>query len=144
SRALATNGRLMGRRSRRALVPALVVLALVAVVVVAATGSIPGGTSDTRRPPDVLYDTILSLMAVAMIPAAAILVWGLAQRREVSAEYTRIRRRNHILALLLLLVPVAFYLHGFPRPRAPNLEFGLARGQPATPTTPTTPPDAKQ
>jgi hypothetical protein len=134
----------MGRSSRRALLPALVVLGLVAVVVVAATGSVPGTTGDTRRPPDVLFDTVFSLLAVALIPAAVILVWGLAQRREVSAEYQRIKRRNHALVLLLLLVPVAYYFHGFPKLTAPDAESGIAHGHPVTPTTPTTPPTATQ
>jgi hypothetical protein len=124
----------VGRSLRRALVPALVVLGLVAVVAVAATGSVPGTTGDTRRPPDVLYDTIVSLMAVALIPAAAILVYGLAQRREVSAEYQRVKRRNQALILLLLLIPIAIYLHGFPRPKAPDLESGIVHGHPASPT----------
>ena len=106
----------MGRNFRRALVPGLVVLALVAIVAVAATGSVPGSTSDTRRPPNVLFDTVFSLLAVALIPAAVLLVYGLAQRREVSAEYSRIRRRNHVLVLLLLLLPVLVWLHGLPKP----------------------------
>jgi hypothetical protein len=120
------------------------VLALVAIVAVAATGSVPGTTSDTRRPPDVLFDTVFSLLAVALIPAAVLLVYGLAQRREVSAEYQRIRRRNHVLVLLLFLVPVAFYLHGLPKYGQPTAEPGLAHGHPVTPGTPPTTPDGTQ
>lgn len=130
----------MGRSSRRALVPALVVLALVAIVAVAATGSVPGSTGDTRRPPDVLFDTVFSLLAIALIPAAVLLVYGLAQRREVSAEYAKVRRRNGALVLLLLLIPVAVYFHGIPRYGGDG-ESGLVHGHPVTPTTPATTPD---
>lgn len=127
----------MGRSSRRALVPALVVLALVAIVAVAATGSVPGSTSDTRRPPDVLFDTVFSLLAIALIPAAVILVYGLVQRREVSAEYAKVKRRNQALILLLLLIPLAVYLHGFPKYLAVG-ESEIAPVRPVAPGTPTT------
>ncbi|HET7743137.1 MAG TPA: DUF4129 domain-containing protein [Gaiellaceae bacterium] len=127
----------MGRSSSRVLLPALVVLALVAIVAIAATGSLPGSTSDTRRPPDVLFDTVFSLLAVALIPAAVILVWGLAQRREVSAEYQKVRRRNQALIFLLLLLPVAVYFYRPTHP--PDQESGLAHAQPVAPGT--TPPN---
>lgn len=133
----------MGRNFRRALVPGLVVVALVAIVAVAATGSVPGSTSDTRRPPNVLFDTVFSLLAVALIPAAVLLVYGLAQRREVSAEYSRIRRRNHVLVLLLLLLPVLVWLHGLPKPGSPG-EPGTVLGHPVTPVTPSGTKDGTQ
>ncbi len=133
----------MGRNFRRALVPGLVVLALVAIVAVAATGAVPGSTSDTRRPPNVLLDTVFSLLALALIPAAVLLVYGLAQRREVSAEYSRIRRRNHVLVLLLLLLPVLVWLHGLPKPAPPG-EPGTVLGHPVTPVTPSGTGDGTQ
>jgi hypothetical protein len=70
----------MGGNVARALVPALVVLALVALVAIAATGSTPAGSGDTRRPSYVLFDTIFSLSLVAMLASAAFLVYVLAHR----------------------------------------------------------------
>jgi hypothetical protein len=64
----------------RAFLPALVVLVLVGVVAIAATGSTPSGSGDSRRPSYVLFDTILTLSLVAMLASAAFLVYVLAHR----------------------------------------------------------------
>jgi cytochrome bd-type quinol oxidase subunit 2 len=76
---------------RRALVPTVAVLALVGLVAIAATGSIPGGSNETRRPPDVFFDTVLSLFILALVAGAILLVYGLMQRREVAQRYKRER-----------------------------------------------------
>lgn len=64
----------------RALVPALVVLGLVAVVAIAATGSTPSGSEAGRRAPGVLGGTILGLALVAAIASAAFVVYALAHK----------------------------------------------------------------
>ncbi|OFW70942.1 MAG: hypothetical protein A2Y55_01390 [Actinobacteria bacterium RBG_16_68_12] len=84
------------------LLPAVAVLALVAVVAVAATGSTPSGSTDTRMPADVLLDTIFSLSLVLLIPAAAILVYGLMQRKAIAREVASGRyRRTGLLGFLV-------------------------------------------
>ncbi len=70
----------------RIVLPALGVLALVAVVAVAASGSTPGGSSDARRPGDVFLDTLFSFVLLALAAAAALLVYGLMQRKEIARE----------------------------------------------------------
>src|SRR5438552_6898595 len=129
----------MGRSTRRVLVPALAVRALVGIVAVAATGSITGGSNRTRQPPDVLFDTIFSLVALALVPAAILLVYGLAQRRDVAEEYAKRKRRlsNGTLILLLLLFPVLVYLRGVPKLRPPpTAQPPIVPGHPGTPVTP--------
>jgi hypothetical protein len=78
----------------RALLPAFVVLALVGVVAIASTGSTPGGTNDARPPAESLIDTILSLFLVLLVPAAAILIYGLAQRKAIAREIASGRYRR--------------------------------------------------
>ncbi|MGH3134807.1 MAG: DUF4129 domain-containing protein [Gaiellaceae bacterium] len=84
----------MRSSAARALLPAVVVLALVAVVAVAATGSTPTGTGDSRPPAESLLDTIFSLTLLLLVPAAAILVYGLAQRKEIAREVASGRYRR--------------------------------------------------
>jgi hypothetical protein len=70
----------------RALVPALLVLGLVAVVAVAATGSTERGTSRVRPPAATLLDTILSLGLLAVVAGGVLIVYGLMQRRAIAEE----------------------------------------------------------
>ncbi len=70
----------------RAVLPVLGVLVLVGVVAVASTGSTPSGTTDSRPPADTLLDTFFSLALLALIPAAALLVYGLMQRKAIAQE----------------------------------------------------------
>jgi hypothetical protein len=110
----------------RALLSALVVLALVGVVAVASTGSTPSGTSDGRPPADLLLDTFFTLALVLLVPAAAILVYGLAQRKEIAREIASGRyRRAGIGAYLVLAAAfsLAVYL------RLTNARFDLPGGQ---------------
>lgn len=89
----------------RALVPGLVVLALVAVVTIAATGSTPSGSGDTREPADALLDTFFSLMLLAYVPAAALLIWALMQRRQIAAEMATGRyQRSGLIAFCALIL----------------------------------------
>jgi hypothetical protein len=66
--------------------PALGVLGLVALVAIAATGSTPSGSAESRRPGDVFLDTLYSLFLLALVPAAALLVYGLMQRKAIAQE----------------------------------------------------------
>ena len=90
-------------RSRAAAVAllALVVVALVAVVAIASTGSTPAGSSATRPPAEALYDTVFTLMLIAVAIGGVLLVYGLAQRKAIAAEVaTGKYRRTGIAAYL--------------------------------------------
>jgi hypothetical protein len=103
----------MRGNAARALLPALAVLALVGVVAVAATGSTPAGSGDTREPADVLLDTVFSFMLVALIPALVLLVYGLMQRKEIAKEMASGRYPRGglltFLAFLALFGVVAYF-----------------------------------
>ena len=89
---------------RRALLPVLGVLVLVGVVAVASTGSTPSGTTDSRPPADTLLDTFFSLALLALIPAAALLVYGLMQRKAIAREIASGRyRRTSVWTYLVLM-----------------------------------------
>jgi len=98
----------------RVFLPAVAVLALVAVVAVAATGSTPSGSSATRTPGHIVLDTIWSLMVLSLVPAAAIFVYGLMQRKAIAREIAsgRYRRRGFLglLAFVGLFI-VAWYFN---------------------------------
>lgn len=88
----------------RALLPVLGVLVLVGVVAVASTGSTPSGTTDSRPPADTLLDTFFSLALLALIPAAALLVYGLMQRKAIAREIASGRyRRTSVWTYLVLM-----------------------------------------
>jgi hypothetical protein len=108
----------------RALAPGLLVLALVGVVAIAATGSHPAGTGETRRPSDILLDIFFSFAVVALIPAAAMLIWGLMQRKEIAAGYAsgRFKRTGLVTFLLVAAVLGAIGYWRRPEPRPPTIE----------------------
>jgi hypothetical protein len=95
-----------GGASRIPLVLAvLAVLVLVGVVAVASTGSTAAGTDETRAPADILLDTFFSLALLALIPAAALFVYGLAQRKEIAREVASGRyRRTGIASFLVFML----------------------------------------
>lgn len=81
--------------------PTLVVGALVALVAIAATGSTPGGSSETRSPSETLYDILYTLGLVAVPLGFLLLVYGLMQRKEIQHEIASGRyRRTTILGLV--------------------------------------------
>ena len=92
----------------RSLLPALVVLALVGMVAIAATGSTPSGTDDSRPPAESLLDALFSLWLVMLVPAAAVLVYGLMQRKEIAREMAT--KRYHRSGLLGFMVFVFFLM----------------------------------
>jgi hypothetical protein len=97
----------MRGNAARVLVPALVVLALVGVVAVAATGSTVTGTNRVRPPSDTLLDTILSLGLVAPLLGAVLLVYGLTQRKAISEEVASGRYRRISLVGLFVFVSIS-------------------------------------
>lgn len=96
----------MRGNAARVLAPALVVLALVGVVAIAATGSTSTGTSRVRSPSDTLLDTILSLGLVAPLLGAVLLVYGLSQRKAISEEVASGRYRRTSLVVLFVFVSI--------------------------------------
>lgn len=99
------------------------VLVLVGVVAVASSGSTPTGTDDTRPPSEVIFDTIMSLGMVLLIPGLAILVYGLTQRKAIAKEMASGRyRRTGVLTFVglmaLLGVMSYFRLRGWESPLA--------------------------
>jgi uncharacterized membrane protein YidH (DUF202 family) len=85
-------------------VPALVVLGLLAVVAIAATGSTERGDDRTRPPAATLLDTILSLGLVAVVAGGLLLLYGLMQRQDVGREMRSGRYPRSSLAGWILFV----------------------------------------
>lgn len=114
----------MRGNAARALLPGLVVLSLVGVVAVAATGSTQGGTDETRRPSDIVFDTFFSLSLVVLIPAAALLVYGLMQRRAIAQEVAsgKYRRTSIVSSLLFALLFAVVWYFFVPRRLGSNFQ----------------------
>jgi len=132
----------------RVFLPAVAVLALVAVVAVAATGSTPSGSTDTRKPADTLFDTIFSLSLVLLIPAAAILVYGLLQRKAIAREVASGRyRRGGLVSFLVFALLFAGGVYWRGRDWHPTAPIEDEVGEPVFPGSdfPSTPvpPDAE-
>jgi Domain of unknown function (DUF4129) len=88
------------------------VLVLVGVVAVASSGSTSAGSGETRAPGDILLDTFFSLGLLALVPAAALFVYGLMQRKEIAREIASGRyRRTGVAAYLVFagLFAIAVY-----------------------------------
>ncbi len=130
------------RGNGRALVPALVVLGLVGVVAVAATGRTSTGTDESRPPAAWVLDTFLSFGIVMVIPAVALLVYGLLQRKDIRREAAAMpyKRRSFAtyLVLMALFAGVTFYrLHNWERtPFEDGIQDAFANGE-TTPIEPT-------
>jgi len=102
-----------GAGRARVVLAVLAVLALVGVVAVASTGSTPTGTGDGRPPADSLLDTLFSLVLLLYLPALALLVYGLLQRKEIAREIASGRyRRTGVWTYLVLMgaLSLAVYL----------------------------------
>src|SRR5918999_2435343 len=94
----------MRARHARSLLPLVVVLALVGMVAVAATGTTPGGSSDGRRPSEYVLDTFFSLALLLLVPGAALLIYGLMQRKAISHEVASGRYpRTSMLAFTIFI-----------------------------------------
>lgn len=96
----------------RALVPALVVLALVGIVAIASAGSTSTGTRDVRPPADSLLDSIFTFMLVMLVVAAVLVAYGLMQRQAIAEEMAkgRFRRLGFIgFTVFMFLFTLAVY-----------------------------------
>jgi hypothetical protein len=126
---------------------ALVVLGLVAIVAIAATGSTPGGESGTRPPSETLLDTFFSLGIVAVLLGALVLGYGLTQRKAIQREVAkgRVRRTSLVSYLAFFGVFMLFSYWRLTRwePPPPEEEQELAfPGETPEPTTTTSEPEA--
>jgi hypothetical protein len=126
-------------------VPALVVLGLLAVVAVAATGSTDKGTDRTRPPAATLLDTILSLGLVAVVAGGLLLLYGLMQRKDIGREMASGRYpRSSLLGWILFVFAFTAYVYwrgDFKlRPTDPSVSE-IPPTETAPPPT-NTPPDA--
>ena len=92
----------MRSSATRALVPALLVLGLIGVVAIAATGSTPTGSDRVRPPAATLLDTILTLGLVGILAGGVLVAYGLMQRKEIAREVASGRyRRTGVVGWLL-------------------------------------------
>jgi len=127
----------MRGNAARTLVPAVVVLALVGVVAIAAAGSTDGSSGEIRSPAAVLIDTVLSLIAVALLAAAALLIYGFT--RTAAPEYGRSKPSRGVLAGILALFALLVSLL-YLRPTLPPREGSegpvLLEDPPAVPPLP--------
>ncbi len=128
--------------------PALVVLGLVAVVAIASTGSTPGGSDDTRPPSESLLDTFFTLGLLAVFVGAVLLLYGLTQRNAIAREVAkgRIPRFGVVSTLLFFALFTGFTYWRFRNwepPAPPKEEGDFAFPGPAPiPTTPEQKPQA--
>lgn len=76
----------MRGRATSVALPALVVLVLVGIVAVAATGSIPDGSNSSRAPSGTLLDMLFTLWIVAVVAGGILLVYGLLQRQAIARQ----------------------------------------------------------
>jgi hypothetical protein len=127
--------------------PALVVLALVAVVAIASTGSTPGGSADTRPPSESLLDTFFTLGLVGVLAGGVLLLYGLTQRKAIAREVASGRYPRTSILGFLAFVPVftAIWYWGLRNPPSarPEEEGDFAfPGPRPIPTTPEQEPAA--
>ena len=123
--------------------PALLVLALVAIVGIAATGSTPSGDNATRPPSESLFDTLFTLGLIAVVLGGVLLLYGLAQRKAIAREVAsgRYHRTTPLAFIVFLGAFTAFAywrLSNWDPPAPPEDELGdLAfPGDTPQPTTP--------
>jgi hypothetical protein len=136
----------MRGRATNVALPTLIVLGLVAIVAVAATGSTPSGRGGGRPPSETLLDTVFSLGIVAVVLGGVVFAYGLMQRKAIQRELARGRiRRTSLLSYLVFFA--VFTLFSYWRltrwdPPPPEEEQELAfPGETPEPTTPATEPE---
>jgi len=119
--------------------PALIVFVLVAVVAVAATGSVSRGSSATRAPSTTLLDALFTLSLLAVVAGAILLVYGLFQRKEIARQMASGRYpRFTLVGFLAFVVLVTAVVSLFKRPwdLSNANEEGVLGGRDVVPLTP--------
>jgi hypothetical protein len=96
----------MRGRATSVVLPALVVLVLVAVVAMAATGSTPDGDGSTRPPSESLLDAIFTLGLIGVAIGGVLLVYGLMQRKAIAREIASGRHRRTSVAGFLIFFAI--------------------------------------
>ena len=99
-------------RGGRALLATGVVLVFLAVVTVASSRDVVVGAGAARRPSELILDTVITLLLVAMAMMAVVLVVGVVLGRGfVAEEAGGIRRRRwHAVSLLVFALLLGFLL----------------------------------
>ena len=92
-------------------------LALLGLVAVAATGSTERGSDETRRPSEIVLDTFFTFALLALVPAAALLVYGLMQRRAIAEEIASGKYRRSGMLVSFIILAAAFAIAWYLRPR---------------------------
>jgi hypothetical protein len=96
------------------------VLTLVTVVGIAATGSTPQGSDRSRAPSDTLLDALFTLWLVAAAAGGVLLVYGLAQRKDIARQmaarrYPRFTLASFLVFALLVAVIVRLFSNSWRR-----------------------------
>jgi hypothetical protein len=120
--------------------PALVVVVLVGLVAVAATGSVPEGSNSSRAPSTTLLDMLFTLWIVAVAAGAILLVYGLLQRQAIARQLATTRYpRVSVLAWVAFASFLALLVWAFTkwRPRGLHpVDEEKPFGQPGQPPLP--------
>lgn len=95
------------QRARNALLTSLGILALVAVVAIAAGGSIPAGEGGARGPMQTLVDILFTLYLLMIAGSAVLLAYLLVMRRRIEAQRDLAVRRRRLLETMLSMLLLA-------------------------------------
>lgn len=120
-------------RARSALLTVAGVLVAVALVAIAARGSISAGDNETRKPSDALLDVFFTLYLIALAAGAVVFVYLLVLRHRVKVQAGQAPRKGLLgtLATILVLAAVALIsarrLAGWERPAPVEREEAIGR-----------------
>ena len=100
----------MKGRATAVALPALAVLGLVAVVAIAAGGSLAPGSNVSRPPSHTLLDAVFTLFLIVLLFGAILTLYGLMQRKEIARELAsgKHKRRTVLAYAVYFGVVVAF------------------------------------
>ena len=99
-------------RGRNAFLTTVGVLAALAIVAVAARGSISAGEGGSRKPSESLVDVLLGLYVLGLVGGAAIFIWMLVLRRKLRVQAGKAPRRSlaEMIVTMLALVGIGILL----------------------------------